>query len=245
MAFTYPPTGGSGTTGGDTKAIQLLTGTPAGYYAPKGYLANNNDYWGADNVTLHAVCFSKALTVTDWGVVATDWANAGATFASNGGRIEAALYNSDSTTFVPTTLNTAMGYIDVSGTDPSPGGSPVYFLNKTLASSITLNANTVYWIAVRQAVKDGSGGYTNTTGIKVYQIQNSGIGVSQSHPQSAGTWGYNAGSRGAISDDANNSLTMGNWASTHAGLDPYVPLATADMVHVQQGTAVHLKGSIA
>ena len=243
MAFTYPPTGGASSSGGDTKSIALITGAPAGWYAPKGYIANNNDYWGADNVTLQPICFNKAFSFTDWGVVATDWANAGATFVSNGGRIETALYNSDGTTFAPTTLNSSLGYIDVSGTDPSPGGSPIYLLSKTLASPITLSANTVYWIAVRQAVKDGSGGYTNTTGVKVQQVLSTGLSVSQSQPQGDSVWGYNSGARGAISDDSNNALSMGNWASSHVGLHPFVSLATADMVHLSQGTAVHVKGS--
>lgn len=232
-------------TSGNEKSIKLIPGAPAGWYAPKGYIQNSNDYWGTNNVTLQPVSFDKNFTLTNWGVVAKDWSAAGATFAANGGKLECALYNSNSTTFAPTTLNTNLGALDVSGTDPSPGGSSIYFLDKTITTPITLTADTVYWVAVRAAIKDGAGGYTNGQGINVQQCISTGFGVGSSQPQGDSVWGNNSGARGAIYDDANSSLSVGSWASTHAGLYPFVSLGAADLIYVSQGIAVHLKGAIA
>ena len=245
MAFTYPPTGSSSASGND-RTIQLTTGALAGYYSPKGDTNYNTNYWDKGNVTMIPFSFSKNFSFTDWGVVARDWATAGAGFVTNGGVIECALYNSDANTFAPTTLNTALGNIQVPGTDPSPGGSPIYLLNKTLATPLTLTANTVYWVAVRTAIKDGSGGYTAGEALNIQALKNSGVGVSQSHPIIDNSWGYNGGSKGAISDGANSyGATVGSWVSTHDGLAGFVSLAAADMVYVTQGYAVHLKGVVA
>lgn len=245
MAFTYPPTGSSSTSGND-KTINLITGAPAGYYSPKGDTNYNTNYWDRQNVTMIPFIFNKNFSFTDWGVVARDWSSAAAGFVTNGGKIECALYNSDANTYAPTTLNTALGVINVPGTDPAPGGSPIYLLNKTLAAPLTLTANLVYWVAVRTAINDGSGGYVSGEALNIQALRNSGVGVMQSHPIDAQSWGYNGGSRGAISDGANSfSVSVGSWVASHAGLAPFIALNDADMVYVTQGYAVHLKGVVA
>ena len=241
MAFTYPPTGGSGTTSG--KSIQLITDAPAGWYGPIGDTNSNTNYWDKNFVTLQPVSFSKDFSFTDWGVVCRDWSSAGATFVANGGRIETALYNSDPNTFAPTTLNSQLGYVDNNGTDPSPGGSPIYVLTKTLATPITLEANKVYWIAVRTAVKDGAGGYTSDTALNTQILKSVNSGVSISHPTDSNAFGYSSNNKAVIYDDSNSSLSVGSWASSHVGLAPFVSLASADMVYVTQGVAVQVKGT--
>ena len=244
MAFTYPPTGSTSSASGNDKTIQLITGAPDGWYSPKGFLQNSNRYWDKSNVLLTPICFSKDLTVSQWSIIVKEWATAGATFLANGGVVEAALYNSDANTFAPTTLNTSLGSQTIPGTDPAPGQQSVACI-KTLASSVVLSANTVYYIAFRTAINNGSGGYVAGDGVEIQQLINTGTGLNPSMPVGENNLKWSNGEKAAIYDDANSSLAVGAWASSHAGLYPFVSWAAADMIHVNQGPAIHLKGSVA
>ena len=90
-----------------------------------------------------------------------------------------------------------------------------------------------------------SGGYTAGDGVELQQLINTGTGINPSMPVGDNNLRWSNGEKAAIYDDANSSLNVGAWASSHAGLYPFVSWATADMIHVNQGTAIHLKGSVA
>jgi len=243
MAFTYPPNGSSSTSGNE-KAIQLITGAPAGWYSPKGVLNTSNRYTDPFNVTLVPYSFSKSFSVTAWSVNVREWESAGATFKSNGARYEVALYASDANNFTPTTLISALGYVDIPTTRPgsTPTWQPINF-SKILTSPITLDANKVYWVAFRGAIKNGSGGYTSGDGVEIQQVVNSGIGISSSFPSGDNTIAFSNGENSGVFDYANGMSSFGTWVSSHSGLYPFVDYAPADMVTQTAVACIHLKGS--
>ena len=241
MAFTYPPTGGFGATGGDTKTIQLITGAPAGWYSPKGYINFNNNYWDPQYVTMVPFAFDKAFAVTDWAVLAKNWGGADGNFSANGGILEAAIYNSDATTFVPTTLLADLDAQNIPNTPPGGGTVPCV---KTLVSAVVLDANKVYWVALRTGISDGEG-YVSGSGPELQQLINTGVGVTQSFPAGDNNLSWSNGEKAAIYDDANSFAGVGSWVASHSGgLYPFVSWVAADMVPVKQGPAVLLKGAI-
>ena len=242
MAFTYPPTG-TGTTGSDTKTTQLITGAPAGWYSPKGFLNQQNNYWDKNYVLLQPYSFSKAFSITDWAVIVKDWTSADSDFTTNGGRVEAAIYNSDANTYAPTTLLSDLSFQSIAASDPNPGQKTFYA--KTLATPVALEANKVYWVGLRTAIKTGVSTYKNSgSGCQIQRLLNTGVATGVSFPTGDNNLTWSNGEKAVIYDDANSSLSVGNWAASHTGgLYPFVSWAAADMVTVDAGFAVHLKGS--
>ena len=243
MAFTYPPTGGSGTTGGDTKVTQLITGAPAGWYSPKGFLNFQNNYWDKNYVIMVPFSFSKNFSLTDWAVIVKDWTGADSDFTTNGGRIDAAIYNSNATTFAPTTLLANLSFQNIPASDPNPGQKTYYA--KTLGTPVSLDANKVYWVAVRQSIKTGESTYKNSgSGCQVQRLIGTGVAVGVSFPAGNNNLTWSNGEKAVIYDDANSAQAVGSWVSDHTGgLYPFVSWAAADMVTVDAGSAIHLKGS--
>jgi len=240
MAFTYPPTGSSSTSGND-KVIQLITGAPEGWYAPKGVLNSANRGWYGQ-VNMVPISFSKDFTVSHWAFIASEWDTVGATFADNGGRAWAALYNSDATTFAPTTLFADLETQEIPGTDPAPGSDSVMCI-KEISTPVTLLANQVYWIGLKKNVNDGDGGYTYGDGVEVKQVIATGAGLQSSLPLGVDQnyqYGITQGQKGGIYDDTNSG--PGAWSASHSGLYPFVTWAAADMLLTQQGDNVLLRG---
>ena len=75
---------------------------------------------------------------------------------------------------------------------------------------------------------------------------NTGVAAGVSFPVGPNNLTWSNGEKAVIYDDANSNAGVGSWVADHTGgLYPFVTWAAADMVAVDAGFAVHLKGSAA
>jgi hypothetical protein len=194
-------------------------------------------------VILQPYSFNKSFSVTNWAIIVKDWTSADADFTTNGGRVEAAIFESDANTYAPTTLKADLSFQSIPASDPNPGQKTFY--SKTLGTPVTLDANKVYWIGLRTAIKTGASTYKNSgNGCQIQRLLNTGVATGVSFPTGDNNLTWSNGEKAVIYDDASSRLSVGSWASSHpGGLYPFASWAAADMVTVDAGFAVHLKGS--
>lgn len=167
MAFTYPPSGGTPTTG-VYNALTIASDAPALFYtSPATKINSSNNGWFKFNI-LTPIVFNRSMSVTDFATRFNNIPNVGT--MPNGADIWYFLYEGFNYPGgnKPKTLIANAGIQNI--TDAT--GANATFV-KTLASPVTLAANTTYWIGRAIALSDGAGGTVDGTG-PTYRVMQEG-----------------------------------------------------------------------
>jgi len=224
-------------------AIRLLNQTANGWYYPKGLTRNEGNYWDPGFTTAAPIAFTKYFWLTDWAVFISpnDWPGSG-DFADNGGKIHASIYKSTNQG-IPTDFHADLGIIEVSNINP--GGYGVTPFIKSLAQGVLLNPNETYYIAIRKAINDGEGGYTNGQGPGVRQLISSGTNETLNQlPVGDNNLGWSGGEKAGFYLDAFYSEAFGDYPATLGGFYPNVSWAEATIILQSDATNFALKGNI-